>query len=52
MLVVSSSVGVLHRVHAHTTHGGPGVPLGAVLVERATSLHDGLVGTAATGDDT
>ena len=52
MLVVSSSVGVLHGVHAHTTHGGPGVALGAVLVEGPAGLHDGLVGTAAAGDDT
>ena len=51
MLVVSSSVGVLHGVHAHTTHGGPGVALGAVLVEGPAGLHDGLVGTAAAGND-
>ena len=51
MLVVSSSVGVLHGVHAHTAHDGPAVALGTVLVERAASLHDRLVGTAAAGDD-
>ena len=38
MLLVSSSVGMLDRVHCHTTDLGPAVTLGLVLVVRASGL--------------
>mmetsp|Transcript_25117 Transcript_25117/g.24868 ORF Transcript_25117/g.24868 Transcript_25117/m.24868 type:complete len:216 (+) Transcript_25117:256-903(+) len=38
-------------VHADTADVRPAVALGLVLVVGAAGLHDGLVGTATTGDD-
>ena len=51
MLVVTTTVGMLDRVHGHTTDLGPAVPLDLVLVVRAAGLQDGLVDTTAAGDD-
>lgn len=51
VLMVSSSEGMLHRVERNTTHLGPLVPLGLVLVVGITSLHHGLVDTPTTRDD-
>lgn len=45
-------MGMVHGVHRHTASRGPRVALDAELVVRTTSLHDGLVGTATTGNDT
>lgn len=50
VLMVTTTVGVLHRVHGHTTHLGPLVPLHLVLVVSNTSLQDGLVHAAAAGN--
>jgi len=50
VLLVTTSVGVIDGVHRHTSNLGPLVTLHSVLVESATSLQDGLVGTATTGD--
>ena len=52
MLMVTTTVGMLHRVHSHTTHFRPAVPLGLVLVVGTTSLQHGLVNTATTSDNT
>jgi hypothetical protein len=52
MLVVTTTVGMVNRVHSHTTSTGPAVALGLELVERTTSLEQGLVDTATAGDDT
>ncbi len=52
VLLVTSSVRVIHRVHGHTSNLGPLVSLHSVLVESATSLQDGLVGSTATGNQT
>lgn len=41
VLVVSSSVGVVHRVHGHTSGPGPRVSLRLELVERSSSLEEG-----------
>jgi hypothetical protein len=49
-LVVTSSVGMLNRVHGHTTHLGPAVPLHTVLVVGVTSLQHGLLSPASTSD--
>merc|ERR1711992_384297 len=51
MLMVTTTVGMLDRVHAHTTDLGPAVPLDLVLVVRAAGLQDGLVDTTAASDD-
>ena len=52
MLVVTTTVGVIHGVHGNTTSLGPGVALDGELVLGARSLQQRLVGTATTGDDT
>lgn len=52
MLVVSSSVGMLDRVHGHTTHTGPGIALNLVFVVGGTGLEKRLVGTSTSGNDT
>merc|ERR1711924_378949 len=46
VLVVTTTVGVLHWVHGAATNLGPAVALDAVLVEGTASLHHGLVGAA------
>ncbi len=51
MLVVSSSVGMLHGVHGHTAHLWPTVALGLVLVVGAPGLQHGLVDATASGHD-
>merc|ERR1719193_1934238 len=51
MLMVTTTVGMLDRVHGHTTDLGPAVPLDLVLVVRAAGLQDGLVDTTAASDD-
>lgn len=51
MLVVTTTVRVVHGVHSHTTSTRPGVPLDAVLVVCTTGLEQGLVDTSTTGDD-
>lgn len=51
VLMVSSSVRMLYRVHTHTTNVGPVVLLDLVLVVSATSLEDGLVDTATASND-
>merc|ERR1712105_489108 len=52
MLMVTTTVGMLHRVHSHTTHLGPAVPLSLVLVVGATSLQHRLVDPSSAGYDT
>mmetsp|Transcript_68463 Transcript_68463/g.79754 ORF Transcript_68463/g.79754 Transcript_68463/m.79754 type:complete len:273 (-) Transcript_68463:6-824(-) len=51
VLMVTTTVGVLHGVTGHTTHLGPAVALATEAVERVTGLEDGLLNTATTGDD-
>lgn len=52
VLLVTTSVRVVHRVHRHTSDLGPLVSLDSVLVESTTGLQDGLVGSAAASDQT
>ena len=49
VLVVATTVGVLHGVHCNTANLGPLVAFGLVLVVRHTSLQDGLVHAATAG---
>jgi hypothetical protein len=51
VLMVATTEGVLDGVEGNTTHLGPLVPLGLVLVEGGTGLEHGLVDTATTRDD-
>ena len=47
MLVVTTTVRVLHRVHRHTTNLGPGVALHLELVVVGARLEHGLVAATA-----
>lgn len=51
MLMVTTTVGMLHRVHGNTTHLRPAVALHLVLVVGTTGLQDGLVDTTTAGND-
>merc|ERR1719495_1005993 len=62
VLMVTTTMGMLHRVHGNTTHLWPAVPLNSVLVEGSASLEDRLVdpstssntsnhGTVSRGDN-
>merc|ERR1712006_62196 len=48
VLMVTTTVGMLHGVHGNTTNLGPAVPLDFVFVVSTTSLQDGLVDTSTT----
>jgi hypothetical protein len=50
MLVVTTTMRMLHRVHSHTTDLGPLVALHTVLVVGTASLQERLVQTATTSD--
>jgi len=52
VLVVTTSVRVLHWIHCTATNLGPAVALDAVLVVGTPCLHDGLVQTTTTSYDT
>ena len=52
MLVVTTSVRMVNRVHGNTTSTRPVVALGLEFVERATSFQERLVDTATTSNDT
>ena len=51
MLVVTTAMGMLDRVHCHTSDVGPVLSLGLGSMVGVASLKDGLVGSAATSDD-
>jgi len=50
MLMVTTTVGMLNRVHSNTTNNGPGLSLGLVLVVGASSLQQRLLGTSTSSD--
>ena len=52
MLVVTTTVRMVNRVHSNTTSTGPVVALGLVLVVRTASLQEGLVNPSTTRNDT
>ena len=52
VLMITTTVRMLNRVHRDTTNLRPGVTLDLVLVEGVTSLQDRLLDTTATSDDT
>lgn len=49
--MITTTMGMFDWVHGNTTHLGPRVSLGLVLVVSATGLQDGLVNTSTTSDD-
>lgn len=51
MLVVTTTVRVLHGVLSHTTNLGPAVPLDGVLVIGPAGLEEWLIRPASAGDD-
>ena len=52
MLVVTTTVRMVNRVHSNTTSTGPVVALGLVLVVRTAGLQEGLVNPSTTRNDT
>jgi len=52
MLVVTTTMRMVHRVHSNTTSTGPVVTLGFVLVVSTTSFQERLVDTTTTSDNT
>lgn len=51
VLMVTTTMGMLHGVSGHTTNLGPAVALAAEAVVRVTGLEDWLLDTASTSDD-
>jgi len=51
VLMVTTTMRVVHRVHGNTLHIGPSVTLCLVLPVGVTGLKQRLVGTTTTGDD-
>merc|ERR1719266_218327 len=52
MLMVTTTVGMLHGVHRNTTNLRPAVPLSLVLVVGTASLQHRLVDPSSSGHDT
>jgi hypothetical protein len=50
MLMVTTTMRMLNRIHSHTTHLRPAVPLHSELVVSITSLQHGLLGPSSTGN--
>jgi len=51
VLMVTTTVGMLNRVHRHTSNLRPAVSLHTVLVERGTGLQHRLIDTTTAGND-
>ena len=52
MLMVTTTVNVINRIHSHTTSSGPRISLDAVFVEGTPGLQDRFIDTSASSDDT
>ena len=52
MLVVATSEGMLDRIHGHTPHPWPAVPLCLILVVGTAGLQNGLVNAATSSHHT
>jgi hypothetical protein len=52
MLMVTSSMRMLHGILGYSTNLGPAVALDGIFVEGTSGLQQRLVGTASSGDDT
>jgi len=51
VLMVTTTMRMINRVHSNTTSAGPVVTLGLELVECTTGLEEGLVDPSTTGND-
>jgi len=51
VLMVTTTVRMLDRVHSNTTNLGPGVPLGLVFEVGPASFEQRLVDSSSAGDD-
>lgn len=51
VLLVTTTVRVINRVHCHTTNSRPFVSLGLVFMPSTTSLQQWLVSSTTTSDD-
>lgn len=52
VLMITTTMRMVNRIHSHTTNGWPAVALGTVLVESTTGLEDGLVKTTTSSNNT
>ena len=52
MLMVTTTVGMVHWVHSHTTYTGPAVTLHLEFVVGSTGFQQGFVNTATSSNDT
>ncbi len=52
VLVVTTSVGMIDRVHSHTTNSWESLSESLKLVEESTSLHDWLLVSSSTSNNT
>src|SRR4051812_14469064 len=52
VLMVTTTVWVINRVHAYTAYNWPAVSLGLVLKVSTTSFHQRLINTTTTGNNT
>jgi len=51
VLMVTTTVGVLHGVHGHTSNFGPSVSLHPIFMELTPSLQHGLINSTTTSDN-
>ena len=52
MLMVTTTVNVINRIHSNTSGLGPRVSLDTVLVEGPSSLQDGFINSSTAGNNT
>jgi len=52
MLMVTTTVNVINRIHSHTTSSRPRISLDVVFVEGTSDLQDRFIDTSASSDDT
>jgi hypothetical protein len=52
VLMVTTTMGVIHRIHSHTSHTGPLVALGPVFEECSSCLQQGLLDSSSSSNDT
>jgi len=51
MLVITSSVGMVHRIHGHTTNLGPAISFGLIFVICTSGFQHRFFNTTTTSND-
>lgn len=51
VLMVTTTMGVIHRIHSNTSHAWPLVTLGPVFEIGTSGLQEGLLNTSSSGND-